>query len=49
MLIIPDETDCKLFIEVLQYGFMTTLEKAFMPEKMAKLHQICLEEIKRKA
>lgn len=48
-LIIPNETGCKLITEESQYGFMTTLEKTFMPNKLEKLHQIWLEEIKKKA
>lgn len=48
-LIIPTSNDCKLVTEESQYGFMTTLEKAFMPNKLERLHQIWLEGIKQKA
>ena len=48
-LIIPTENGCKLVTEESQHGFLTFLEKTFQPKKLEKLHQIWLEEIKRKA
>lgn len=48
-LIIPAENGCTLITEESQHGFLTFLEKIFQPKKLEKLHQIWLEEIKKKA
>ncbi len=48
-LIIPSDNGCTLVTEESQHGFLTFLEKTFQPKKLEKLHQIWLEEIKRKA
>ncbi len=48
-LIVPTENGCTLVTEESQHGFLTFLEKTFQPKKLEKLHQIWLEEIKKKA
>ncbi len=48
-LIIPTEKGCRLVTEESQKGFLTFMQKVFMPNKLEKLHQIWLEEIMQKA
>lgn len=48
-LIVPTESGCMLITDESQYGFLTFLQKVFMPNKLRKLHDIWLAEIKLKA
>lgn len=48
-LLVPTENGCRLITQESQKGFLTFLEKTFQPKKLEKLHQIWLEEIKKKA
>ncbi len=45
-LIIPTEQGCKLITEESQYGWLTFFQKALVPHKLRKLHDIWLIEIK---
>lgn len=48
-LIIPNENGCRLITDESQRGWLTFFEKIFQPNKLRKLHDIWLAEIKRKA
>lgn len=48
-LIIPTETGCRLITEESQKGWLTFFEKTFQPNKLRKLHDIWLANIKAKA
>ena len=48
-LIIPTEKGCKLITEESQHGWLTFFEKVFQPNKLRKLHDVWLNEIKIKA
>ncbi len=48
-LIIPLENGCRLITDESQYGWLTFFEKTFQPNKLEKLHDIWLAEIKAKA
>lgn len=48
-LIVPTENGCKLITAESQNGWITILEKVFQPNKLLKLHNIWLQEIKKKA
>jgi hypothetical protein len=48
-LIIPAENGCRVITDESQNGFLTFLEKIFQPNKLRKLHDIWLLEIKKKA
>lgn len=48
-LIIPTEFGCKVITDESQKGWLTFFEKIFQPNKLLKLHDIWLSEIKRKA
>ena len=48
-LIIPTQDGCKVITSETQHGFLTTMQKLFLPNKLRKLHDIWLKEIKRKA
>lgn len=48
-LIIPTEKGCKLITDESQNGWLTLLERTFQPNKLHRLHQVWLEEIKRLA
>lgn len=45
-LIIPTEKGSKLITSEAQHGFMTLLQKVFVPNKLRKLHDVWLAEIK---
>ena len=48
-LIIPSESGCTLVTDESQKGWLTFMEKTFQPNKLRKLHDVWLEEIKMKA
>ena len=48
-LIIPTEDGCKVITSEAQHGFLTFMQKAFLPNKLRKLHDIWLDELKQKA
>ncbi len=48
-LIIPNGDNCKVVTSEVQFGFLTTMQKVFMPNKLRTLHDIWLEELKNKA
>ena len=48
-LIIPTEYGCKIITDESQYGWLTFLEKTFQANKLRKLHDVWLREIKAKA
>ncbi|MEM6371119.1 MAG: SRPBCC domain-containing protein [Myxococcota bacterium] len=48
-LIVPSDAGCTLVTDESQHGFMTFLEKTFQPNKLYRLHDVWLAEIKRKA
>ena len=48
-LILPTENGCKLITQESQYGWLTFFEKLFQPNKLRKLHDVWLAEIKNKA
>ncbi len=48
-LIIPTEEGCKLVTDESQYGLLTLMQKSFIPNKLRKLHDTWLMEIKSKA
>jgi len=48
-LIIPQDEGCKVITSETQHGFLTFMQKVFVPNKLRKLHDIWLEELKDKA
>jgi len=48
-LIIPTEKGCKLVTSEAQHGFMASMEKRFVPNKLERLHDVWLAQIKKKA
>lgn len=46
-LLIPTDNGTKLITSEAQHGFMTFLQKIFVPNKLSKLHDIWLAEIKK--
>lgn len=48
-LIILTDDGCKVVTQESQYGFLTFLQKVFMPNKLRKLHDVWLLELKTKA
>lgn len=48
-LIVPTEDGCKLITDESQYGWLTFMQKSFVPNKLRKLHDIWLQNIKIKA
>ena len=48
-LIIPTDKGCKLITSEAQHGFMTLLQKIFVPNKLRKLHDTWLAEIKQQS
>jgi uncharacterized protein YndB with AHSA1/START domain len=48
-LIIPTENGCKVITDESQNGWLTFFEKVFQPNKLKRLHDIWLMEIKNKA
>lgn len=48
-LIIPTKEGCKVITSESQNGFKAFLQKVFLPNKLRKLHDIWLEEMKKKA
>ena len=48
-LIIPTENGSRLITSEAQHGFMTLPQKLFVPNKLGRLHDTWLEEIKRKS
>lgn len=48
-LIIPTDTGCKVITSEAQNGFKAFLQKVFLPNKLRKLHDVWLEEMKKKA
>ena len=48
-LIIPTENGCKLVTQESQHGWLTFMQKTFVPRKLRRIHDVWLAEIKRKA
>jgi uncharacterized protein YndB with AHSA1/START domain len=48
-LIIPKGTGSRLVTEESQHGFMTLLQKIFVPSKLRRLHDVWLNQIKKSA
>lgn len=48
-LIIPTDEGCKVITSEAQHGFLTFMQKVFVPNKLRKLHDRWLEGLKRKA
>ena len=48
-MIVPTEAGCKVITSESQHGLKAFLQKAFLPNKLRKLHDVWLEEFKRKA
>ncbi|GAA0872978.1 hypothetical protein GCM10009117_21250 [Gangjinia marincola] len=48
-LIIPTDNGCKVITSETQHGFLTFMQKVFVPNKLEKLHDIWLKELKKKA
>ena len=48
-LIIQTDNGCKVITSEAQHGFLTLMQKAFIPNKLEKLHDIWLKELKNKA
>jgi hypothetical protein len=48
-IIVPTENGCRLITPESQNGFLTFLQKLFQPNKLLKLHDVWLKEIKEKA
>jgi uncharacterized protein YndB with AHSA1/START domain len=48
-LIIPTVTGSRVVTEESQYGFMTLLQKIFVPNKLHRLHDVWLNQIKKRA
>lgn len=48
-LILPTKEGCKLVTDESQYGWLTLMQKSFIPNKLRKLHDTWLLEIKNKA
>jgi len=48
-LIIPTDKGCKVITSEAQHGFLTIMQKVFVPNKLEKLHDIWLKELKNKA
>ena len=47
-LIIPTDSGCRIVTSETQHGFLTLMQKMFVPRKLEKLHDVWLGEIKRK-
>lgn len=48
-LIIPSENGCKVITDESQNGWLTFFEKTFQPKKLKALHNVWLNELKRKS
>ena len=48
-LIIPTATGCKVVTQESQYGFMTLMQRIFVPDKLRELHDVWLAELAAKA
>ena len=48
-LIVRTDTGCTLITDESQHGFLTTMQKIFVPNKLRRLHDVWLAEIKAKA
>jgi uncharacterized protein YndB with AHSA1/START domain len=48
-LIIPTPDGCKVITEESQHGFLAVMQKIFIPQKLRRLHDVWLEELKKKA
>jgi uncharacterized protein YndB with AHSA1/START domain len=48
-LIVPTATGCKVITQEAQKGWLTFFEKTFQPNKLRKLHDVWLSELKKKA
>ena len=48
-LITPTRTGCRVVTEESQHGFLTTMQKIFVPQKLRRLHDVWLAEMKRLA
>ena len=48
-LVVPTENGCKVITEESQYGWLSRFEKWFIPNKLERMHDIWLAELKRLA
>lgn len=48
-LIVPNQNGCKVILDETQNGWLTSLEKVFLPNKLKKLHDSWLSELKIKS
>ncbi len=48
-LIVPTENGCTVITDEAQHGFLTTLQRVFQPNKLHRLHDIWLAELKARA
>ena len=48
-LIMPSDQGCRVVTSEAQHGFLTFMQKAFLPNKLRKLHDVWLENLKAKA
>ncbi len=48
-LIVPTETGCTVITEESQYGFLALMQKIFIPNKLHRLHDVWLAEMKARA
>lgn len=48
-LIVPTADGCKVVTEESQHGFLTFMQRVFLPKKLHRLHDIWLAELKKKA
>ncbi len=48
-LIVPTETGCTVVTDEAQHGFLTVLQRVFQPNKLHRLHDVWLAELKARA
>ncbi|MDJ0701459.1 MAG: hypothetical protein QNJ07_16540 [Woeseiaceae bacterium] len=48
-LIVPTDTGSTVIIDEAQHGFLTTMQRVFQPNKLHRLHDVWLAELKARA
>ena len=48
-LVVPTATGCKVVTQESQHGFLTYLQKTFVPNKLHRLHDVWLAKLKARA
>lgn len=48
-LIVPTATGCRVITDEAQHGFLAVMQKIFIPQKLRRLHDVWLGELKKKA